>query len=275
LKFSKDDKDFAGKHDTEQWNKIKEWLEYTKRRQMEALKLALQKEEEKNAMETRDSTVSILREFDAETARLEAELTAELQKERDGLDAKHAKTTEDNEKLWTSDKKIKHYNRLSPNLCALKKQLNTMLVQGRFKDAGEVQQIYDSQKEMETASNHEMMQHDFDEVHTWTENAHAEEDRYFAVCSDVRHLQLRMARRKERKHLEHRLAFNESTKEIAGDGDRVWNLTKRARLDKSARGTGLPSTKMTRGELPEPDIELLSLPALNLRRKPPKAADPE
>ena len=75
----------------------------------------------------------------------------------------------------------------------------------------------------------------------------------------------------ERKQLENRESIKTQEAEDTTDAEKIWTRTTKERMTeqtiKSKTVASIPSTKMTRKDLADKDLELLTLPPLDLRRK--------
>ena len=266
--LSKDRKNLATQHKYGEGEKYTRAIEHTKECQIKAKKTNLVKQANDQAKEDLTKTVQKLKDFDDETKRLEQEMLSAEKEAKQQIKQQHEKEIAENEALWQSEAKVKHYNRASPGLITLKKQINTMTVQCRFKDAEAVQVQYRKQKAKEEADNFALMQHDYDECLQKMLDRHKEEDDQFDVDSEIRIKHFHVKRNIERKQLENREGIMNQAAQESADPEKIWNKTANQRLSETCkvRDTSLPSTKMTRKDLADADFELLTLPPLDFKR---------
>lgn len=264
--LANDRKNLAAKHNFEKSDKCNEAIKYVKECQIQAAKNELQKKVQQENQEKNQEIVKELEKFDEDSKRLLKELLATEKKMRAELEQQHEKEITENEQLWTSDVKLKNYNAPTNALMSLKKQINLLTVQCRFKEASVVTKEYQRQKAHEEKESFAQMQHDYDEALTKILDRQKEELKAFDAQTEIRVKHFEVTRGKERKAIENKLQINKNTAETAQDPEKLWAKTnvQRAQINEGPLNA---STKLTRKDIADSDFELLTLPPLDLKRK--------
>jgi Fe2+ transport system protein B len=152
----------------------------------------------------------------------------------------------------------------------LRRQLAFLLVQCRFKDAEEVRRLVDEQTKAEEMENSIAMQRDFDEAIKKLEVRQAEEIRTFETGARVQREKFAQNRTVARRLYENRGKKLAAREEIVKDPERLWNRTQSARIGEivqHCQQRPLPSTKLTRSDIKDRDVAILSLPQLSVKAK--------
>lgn len=263
--LASDRKTLASQHKFEKSDKLNDAISYVKECQLQAAKNDLVRKEQEANQEKNQEILKELEKFDADSKRLLGELLANEKKLRADLEQQHEKEITDNENLWTSDAKIKLYNAPTTSLTTLKKQINQLTLQCRFKEASVVTKEYQKQKAREEKESFALMQHDYDECLTKILDRHKEELQAFDAQTDIRVKHFEVTRGKERKQIENKLFINKNAAETIQDPEKLWAKTNIQRQQKND-GPLNASTKITKKDILDPDFELLTLPPLDLKR---------
>ena len=262
-------KELAKQHKYEEGQKITIAMEFVKYAQIESQKKALQRTLNKEAVSKVNQVNEELRLFDEETERIKGDIEEATERFKEDLIRQQEVELQENEELWRSQEKLKHYNHSSNSLATLKKQINTLTVQARFKEAAEVSIQYEKQKKIEEQASHELMQKDFDEALKLLLKKQQDERDQFLRNADLRMKNFIVQRGIEREHIQNKLKIKEGDAEATEDPEKVWNRTTNIRMDervKNPSNFAMPSTKMTRKDISDKDIELLTLPPLEIKK---------
>lgn len=215
-------------------------------------------------------------DYDKKTEQMKKDLLDKQKRQRDTLNAVHQKELDDFDAHWKSPAKQRLYNRASPQLTSMRRQLAFMLVDCRFKDAEEVRAIVDRRTQFEEKENHMLMQHDFDEALKKLKAKQALETESFEEKAEVEREKLKQDRAKQRVGWENRAKKIAAKGEVVKDMDRLWNHEKNQRIANLSKtcasvAASLPSTKLTRKDIADQEMVVLTLPPLNNRRAAPKS----
>jgi hypothetical protein len=236
-------------------------------------KVNMQQHEQALLKEAAADSRAELEGFDRETKRLEKALIDVQKEKREGLVMSHKQQLDEFEGHWGSAGKFRMYNRSSNQVTVLRRQLALLLVQCRFRDAEEVRRLVDQATKAEEDGSHRLMQKDYDLAFTLLENKQRMEFATLEEGAAVELQKFHQDRAFTRRVYEIRARKIAARMEIAGDLDRLWNHEQTQRMLASTAQPGkpsLPSTKMTRKDIKEQDVAVLSLPPLSSRRKKAK-----
>jgi hypothetical protein len=233
-------------------------------------KLDRQREEQEAVRDAEARHQVELEQFDHETSRLEKQLLERQREQRESLAIAHQGDMDAFDEHWRSAAKFRMYNRASNRLTILRRQLAFLLVQCRFEEAQEVRRLVDSVTKDEECDNHRLMQHDHDVAQAIIETKHKEELDTFDKRALLQLQKLQQDRAVMRRLYENRGRKLAARGEIASDIDRLWNQQQSQRVVEAvAKSTkpAVPSTKMKRDDIKDPDVAILNLPPLSARRK--------
>jgi hypothetical protein len=213
-----------------------------------------------------------LREYDAESVRLENELKARLARQRDRLLFVHGNEMKCFVVKWSSDPKRRQYNRASQNLRFLRRQLRLYMLQCRFTEAEEVKNMLIRTEEAEQTDAANQLQHDFDDAHAKLQRKQAGEVALFDDAAKIQITQLQQRRTLRRQlFVNEKRKFDHRADQIA-DPERLWNLHQMQRMEEIAKG-GQPKaqvcvTRLAEDDLPDRDDGTIQLPPLRIPPTP-------
>ena len=273
--LGQDRKEKAMEHKYKEGQRINEAIknvdEYlTKLKKKQAQKEALEEfNQQKRAFEEeRDK-------FDEETKRLMQELRETLDRQRKELIQEHEQQLKEHDERWSAPAKLRQYNRASNVLTELRRKHAFLLVQSRFEEAEAVNAIIQERTRAEEAGNHAAHQNAYEESLMYLTDKQRSELEFFDVSAATQMTKLEQKRARLRWAWENKGKKLDARGEIVNDADRLWNLKQMERLEnlsttmtsRSATTNVLPSSKMTRKDLRDSDVVILTLPPLDLKSK--------
>ena len=179
---------------------------------------------------------------------------------------------------WNSAKKQRTYNHSTNNLNALRSKLSFLLVDGRFKDAEEVQKQVNERTAFELANHTEIMKNDHDTSLRFLREKHIDEIDTFEKNCLVELEKFRQDRTKLRQSYLNRQLKLKTKEEIISDPNKLWMHGQTERMGNTLKNslnrgaTVNQSSKMKRADIKETDAVVLNLPPLESSRKPQKKA---
>ncbi|KAK8898389.1 hypothetical protein M9Y10_000674 [Tritrichomonas musculus] len=219
-----------------------------------------------------------LQSFDQETKKLEKELLAHQNDKRNQLKAAIEDDLTQFDEHWNSAKKQRTYNHSTNNLNALRSKLSFLLVDGRFKDAEEVQKQVNERTAFELANHTEIMKNDHDTSLRFLREKHIDEIDTFEKNCLVELEKFRQDRTKLRQSYLNRQLKLKTKEEIISDPNKLWMHGQTERMGNTLKNslnrgaTVNQSSKMKRADIKETDAVVLNLPPLESSRKPQKKA---
>ena len=213
----------------------------------------------------------LVKQFDEET---EAQLKALKEAKANQMAAineNHENQLDKHTLEWTSDKKVRQYNRASHTLINLRKQFKLLVQQCRFKEAGEVQKIIATHEAHEKEEAHLQMQRDFDESLRKLQARQEKEKETYRSQAAVQIEQLKQKRARLRVAVINRLNKVEKIGETAKDPEKVWNSLQMQRKEEmaTARSAGLSAQVTTKVNVQTADTKedaMIELPPLVIKR---------
>lgn len=216
-----------------------------------------------------------LKEFDNETKQLEKELLNKQKERRTKLQNLLEEEKNEFSSHWNSEKKQRVYNRSTNNLNVLRRQLNFLLVDSRFKDAESVQKQVNERTKIEQIDHFQLMQSDHDNSLKLLEEKQARELEGFEEDCIFEMQKFKEDRTKLRQAYLNRQLKLKTKEEIVADPEKLWKHGQTERMRNTLRTSintekSVPSTKMKRSDIKDSDVVILVLPPLDNRRKSPK-----
>lgn len=248
--------------------KINEAIRSVTEIQTNARKQSMQKQAMTDYKQAMTDFQTECQEFDSETKKMEKELQNELKRQREEMKKSHQYELEEHHEHWSSPAKYRQYNRASNQLTVLRRQQAFLLVQCRFKDAEQVQSLIDQRTREEEAQNHKSHQHDYEESLKFIRNKQKNEVDFFEEKAQVQLTQFRQKRAAQRQVYEKREKRLEARNEVVRDLEKLWNSAQLQRIESVSQTntrevqTFQPSSKMSRKDIKDQDVAILSLPPL-------------
>jgi hypothetical protein len=269
--FGQDRKRLAAQHKFKEGFKTNEAVDYVDKVFLGTRKVNAQRSEQAAVKEMSGEFKVDCADFDKQTKEMESDLLKQQQHQREELAASHARELDEFDKRWKSVGKRRMYNRASNHVTILRRQLAFMLVQGRFRDAEEVNKLVEQATKFEEAENTLSMQKDFDEALKKLQDKQASEVGTFEAAASVQRQRLAQDRAVARKLYDNRGKKLAAREEIAADRERLWNRQQSLRIEQIVHRTQrpFPSTKMTRADIKDRDCAILTLPLVKHRRPSP------
>jgi hypothetical protein len=264
----------AAEHSYEQGKQLNDVISYVNCQYARARRNALQRAAVEDYESNRNDLEAALRAFEAEEKRQFAELEEELAREKERLKEEHEAQAQEHLERWNSAEKCRQYNRASNALTVLQKQHAQLLIQCRFEDAQAVNRLREARMHEEQAIQHAMHEKDFEESAKYLAEKQAAEDQFFEAKKEVQIAQFKRRKALERRVLENKEKKIEVKGKLAQDAEKLWNLAQVQRLEdlcdpetiRESEGP-MPSSKMTKRDLQDPDVVILTLPPLARKTK--------
>jgi hypothetical protein len=213
-----------------------------------------------------------LRQYDAESGRLEEELKERLGKQRDRLLFVHENEMKCFLAKWNSDAKRRRYNRASQNLRFLRRQLRLYMLQCKFGEAEEINSELMRTEAAEQAEAAKQMQQDFDEAHAKLQKKQAGEIASFEDAAGVQIAQLQQRRTQGRQLFMSKERRFEHRAEQISDPERLWSLHQLQRKEGMAKGglaeASMRAARLNEDDFPDRDDGTIQLPPLRIAPPP-------
>lgn len=207
--------------------------------------------------------------YDEETDKLEQDLISQFESQRVQLEQQHANELDAFQERWMSERKGRLYNRSSNTLISLRRQLNAMVAQRRYRDADEVQAQIEQRQKLEEQMNHETMQRDFDEALRKLQTRQANETKHLEESIKIKLKTFKDRRERLRVRFQNRGKYVEACEtNIKGGQKRTISV-----VSTSSRSTCKSGMKVVKSEPIEEEVANLQLPPLAMpktRAKKPK-----
>ncbi|OHT14931.1 hypothetical protein TRFO_42810 [Tritrichomonas foetus] len=202
--------------------------------------------------EEEDEFQNALAQFDNETKEKEQALLESQRQARNDLKASQKQDLEDLEQLWNSPVKRRNYNRPSPRLAELHRQMNICLAATKFEDADLIRKDIIKLKKEESENAFRKMQHDFDEAQVAMRKKHKQDTAFFEESCRIKMEKLKQQRAKRRRAYE----FHEKNlKRRSENAEKI--------ISQSTTPTQIKvSRRLTVKDVENKDAELLELPPL-------------
>ncbi|OHT00890.1 hypothetical protein TRFO_32316 [Tritrichomonas foetus] len=261
-------KNYARQHKYNEGDQMTEAINFVEQCQVDNAKNNLQDDFKRNYEEEKSQLQQTLKDFDAETKKMLQELEEKHKAQREVLLAEQRQEREEHREKWTSPWMVRQYNRCTAQLTTLRKQHALLLTQCRFKEADVVHQQIVARQKMEEDTNAKAYQFDYDESNKKLKEKQKTEERFFNAQCEVAIEKLNVKRAKRRSAYEYKEKRIEQKGILAEDADKIWNASMLQRVENNATiqktRSEMPSTKMTRSDIADEDVQVLELPPLKL-----------
>lgn len=271
LLLSEERRQLAAQHDFKESQRRNEAIGYVMECQSWLQKLEAQKASMDDVQQRQEELEKQLEDFDVESREIRHKTKKKLRRKRDKLIKQHDVQIQELEEFWSSEEKIRLYNKSSNTLICLRRQLALLLQQCRFEDAADVQKQIDERQKLEENQNHAQMQQEFNEVFNKMKSRQADDLAYFDQNAEMELKKLYKRREKLRQALVNREKKIQDKSDTAQDVDKLWNSMKTNRTrdignpEKFKSTQMMPSLKVTKNDLKdEKMVQSLSLPPLNM-----------
>ena len=211
-------------------------------------------------------------QFNEESQILYNQLQMEQNAQRERMQRQHDAENDQLIQLWSSDQKLRLYNRASPMLVQSRNQLQVLIENSRFDEAKILQHTIHQLEEKEQQQSHANMQRDFDIAAENLKKKHEQEIAAFQSRIEAQNEQFVQKRKQARIHLERRQKRIEAEAEMISDPNKVWNRNQMQQKEENVAlmlsRNSLPQTRpFTRGTKPRPKPStIISLPPLNMSK---------
>ena len=210
--------------------------------------------------------------FNIESQNMYNQLQMEQNAQRERMQKQHDAESDQLMQLWSSDQKLRLYNRASPMLVQSRNQLQILLENGRFDEAKVLQHTIHQLEVKEQQQSHANMQRDFDIAAENLKRKHDQEIAAFESRVEAQNEQFVQKRKQARIHLERKQKRIEAEAEMISDPNKVWNRNQMQQKEENVAlmlsRNSLPQTRpFTRGAKPRPKPNtIISLPPLNMAK---------
>ena len=210
-----------------------------------------------------------IQEFDLETRKQIRQQAEEQEMTYQRLIKQHEQ--EENEHLarWSSDAKVRQYNRASAQLSNLRKQARLLVQQCRFKEAEVVTAEIRELERKEVQNAHEAMQRDYEVSADAMAKRHQIEIENCEQKFSVNQRNLTMRRKRLRAALENKLEKVKHQMERECTEDKVWNSLQMKLKEEISKGNADPGIITTKVDIPTASVKddsTITLPPLTIRR---------
>lgn len=258
----------AREHNYAQGDRLTEAIQFVEECQITNQKNLMASDFKKNFEDEKKEFDEKLSDFDKQTQSDIEELKQKHIKQHEELMQIQRQERDKHREKWTSEWMVRQYNKSSTQLNILRKQHTLLLCQNRFKEAEVVNQQIQQRNKMEEDNNSKAYQTDYDNsVKMLKEKQQIEEDHFRSQC-DVELQNYKVKRSKLRRGMEYKAIRLEHKGQISEDPDKIWNQSMLQRVENQAsiqeKRSAFPSTKMTKGDLGDKDVQALKLPKLKL-----------
>ena len=261
-------KNYARQHKYKEGDSMSEAIEFVEKCQIDNKKKQMCDDFKKNYEEEKEQLDQTLKDFDAETKQMIQDLREKQKIQREVLLADQRQEREEHKEKWTSPWMQRQYNKCSSHLISLRRQHALLLTQNRFKEAEVINQQINERQKMEEDTNAKAYQFDYDESNKRLKEKQKTELKFFDAQCIVQEEKLNVRRAKRRSAYEYKEKRLEHKGALAEDPDKIWNASMLQRVENTSSvqkaRSELPSTKMTRGDLGDEDVQVLNLPPLKL-----------
>ena len=210
-----------------------------------------------------------IHDFDTETRKLIRQQAEEQEMTYQRLLKQHRQEEDDHLARWSSDAKVRQYNRASAQLSQLRKQARLLIQQCRFPEAEAVTAQIKELEKKEVHNAHEAMQRDYEASADQMAKRHALELENCEQKFSVNQRNLTMKRKRLRAALENKLEKVKHSMERECDEEKVWNSLQMKKKEEISRGIGDPGIITTKVDIPTASVKddsTIALPPLTIRR---------
>lgn len=264
-------------------SKLNDALKYVKDCQLKWQKAERLKEATAEYNEQFEQLKNQIQEFDNETQKEKEDLKELQNQQKQDIIDNHKAQIDKLKEYWTSTNKVRMYNHASNSLTALKKKRKLLLMQARFNEAQEVDQLIKQKKKEEEVSNHDNYQQGYDASLRNLLEKQKSELEFFDETAKIQLDKLNQKRQRQRVAYDNQLKRFEARAELLKDADKLWNSeqfsrrenanTKIMMMSKTGPSGRINATDVQEGE--DGDNETLELPPLDFRDKVEKKKEPK
>lgn len=209
--------------------------------------------------------------FDEETQKLKEELIETQQEQKQQLLDRQQEQLDKLKEQWTSTNKVRMYNHASNNITTLQKRQKLLLMQARFAEAEELENIINQKMKEEQTANHENHQHGYDSSVKLLQEKHQGELDFFEETSKIQLQKFQQKRDRLRIGYNNQLKRCEAQAELLKDPDKLWNLEQFQRKDMcSMMASVQPSGQIKATDIIVTEKFILDLPELTFKDKTEK-----
>lgn len=258
-------------------SKINDALKYVKDCQLKRQKAERLKEATAEYNQQFEQLKNLIQDYDNETQKQKEELKEIQNGQRQDIIENHKSQIDKLREYWTSTNKVRMYNHASNSLTALKKKRKLLLMQARFNEAQEVDQLIKEKKKEEEVFNHENYQQGYDASLKNLLDKQKDELNFFDENAKIQLDKLIQKRQRLRIGYDNQLKRFQARAELLKDADKLWNSEQFSRRDtmntKMMMSKAGPSGRINASDVQEGedgDNETLELPPLDFREKTEK-----
>ena len=277
LLLSEERRQLAAQHDFKESQRRNDAIGYVMECQNWLLKLEAQKASMDDVQQRKEALDQQLQDFDIESREIRHRTKKKLRRKRDKLLKEQSVEVQALQELWSSEEKMRLYNKSSNTLICLRRQLALLLQQCRFDEAAAVQQQIDERQRLEETQNHNLMQQEFNEVFNKMKTRQSDDLLYFDQNAEMELKKLNRRREKLRQALVNREKKIQDKSDTAADVDKLWNAMKTNRTrdiskTDNSKTPMMTSLKVSTNDLKdEKMVQSLCLPPLVMPKYDPRS----
>ena len=205
-----------------------------------------------------------LAELEQKAERLEKNMEVSLQEEMEAVRKRQEKQIEEYNQNWESEKKLRRYNRTSPELRVLRVQAIKLLNSHRYDEMRIVDKQANELEQQEAEASHLLMEFDYANGYVLLQKKHEEEIQKVIASQKRKRAEFNAAKEEDLNVIRQKIRKLENGLESAADQDKVWNGKKRQVMEKTMREVSIPQPQFGVGKkrIDVTQFNTLKLPAL-------------